>query len=70
VVAVLARLHHLVFVEMLLVVVDRLLGSIVPTGIDPFVALSILPRAIDLGDDGLPRVIRVVNVYPVAFNTC
>lgn len=66
-VAVLACLHHFAVVKVFFESMDRLLRSVVPTGINPPLALTILPCAEYLSNNGLCQVIGVANVYPVAF---
>lgn len=66
-VAVLACLHHLALVKVFFVSMDRLLRSVVPTGINPLLALTILPCAEYLSNNRLCQVIGIANVYPVAF---
>jgi hypothetical protein len=65
VIAVLARLHHFIRVEVLLKVMHGLLGSVVPAGVDPFLVLRVLPCPVDLADNGLGHIVRVLNVNPV-----
>lgn len=65
-VTILTRLNHFIGVEMLFVMVDGLLGPIIPTGIDPFFAFWVLPRTVDLCHDGLRDIVRVLDVNPVA----
>lgn len=66
VVAVLSRLHDFMFEKVLLVSMHRLLGSIIPAGVDPLLSLAVLPHPIDLCDNRLGKIIRVANVNPVA----
>lgn len=66
VVAVLRRLGDLVLIEVLVLVVHGLLGAVVPAGVDPALALGVLPEPEDLSNDGLGQIICVVDVNPVA----
>lgn len=65
VVAVLPRLDHLVLKEVFLEAVHRLLGSVVPARVNPFLTSAILPGSIDLRHDGLGEVIRIPDVNPI-----
>lgn len=65
-VSVLSSLNDFVRIEVLFVLVDSLLRSVVPACIDPFLALVVLPGAVDLGSDGFRDIVRVLYVNPIA----
>lgn len=67
VVTILARLDDLVLKEVLLKPMDRLLGAVVPAGIHPLVANTILPGPINLGNNRFPWVVGVGNMDPVTY---
>ena len=52
-VAVLPGFHYFVRIEVLFVLMNGPLGSVVPDRVDPFLTLSILPRPVDLGHNRL-----------------
>lgn len=66
VVAILARLCDLVLVKVLVEPVHRLLWVIVPACVDHALAVAVLPRAEDLGNDGLVVGVSVLNMDPVS----
>lgn len=66
-IAILSSLDNLILIEVAIEAVDGLLGTVIPAGIDPLVALGILPCAVDLGDNRLGEVVCVLEVNPVAF---
>lgn len=65
-ISVLSSLNNFVGIEVLLILMHGLLRSIVPTCIDPLLALVVLPGAVDLGNDGFRNVVRVLYVNPIA----
>jgi len=64
-IAILTRLYNFVLVEVSVIAMDSLLGSVVPACVDPLVAVLVLPSTIELRDDGLSEIICILNVYPV-----
>jgi hypothetical protein len=66
-ISILTSLDHFVFEKMFLISVDCLLGSIIPTRIDPFLTFRILPSSIDLGNDGLREIVRILKMDPITF---
>lgn len=67
-VTILASLDDLIFKKMTVISVHRLLGSVVPTSINPFGAILILPCAVDLSNNWFSEVVGVLDMYPVASN--
>lgn len=65
-VTILSRLHHFVLIEALRHAMHRLLWSVVPARIDPFLAGLVLPQTVNLRHNRLLEVIGVANVYPIA----
>ena len=65
VIPVLPSLDHFIGIKVLLVLVNSLLRTIIPAGIHPLLAVSILPRAIDLRNDGFGHIVWVLNMDPV-----
>lgn len=67
VVAILARLGHLVLEKVLLEPVHRLLGTVVPASVDPSLSSSVLPSSEYLRDNGFGHVVDITNMHPVAY---
>lgn len=67
-VSVLTGLDNFVIEEVLIEAVYCLFGSVIPAGVDPSSAITVLPGSIDLGYDRLAKVIGVANMNPVACN--
>lgn len=61
-----ASLDDFIGIEMLLEMMDGLLGSVVPAGIDPFFSLRVLPGPIQLGYNGFRRIVWILKMNPVA----
>lgn len=55
---------------MLLILMHGLLGSVVPTSVDPFFIIDRLPSSVNLGDDGFCNVVGILYVNPVANFPC
>lgn len=66
VVPVLAGLEDLLGEEVLLEVVDRLIGVVVPTSVDAPLAAAFLPYTEDLSDNGLVVGVAILDMDPVA----
>lgn len=65
-VSVLACLDDLVFEEMPVKSMHSLLGSVIPARVDKFSARCVLPCSIDLCDNWLRQIIRVLDMNPVS----
>ena len=66
VISVLSSLDDLMLKEVAFITMNGLLGAVVPTSVDPFLAFAILPGTVYLGDDGLGQVVWILDMDPVA----
>lgn len=66
VISILTGLHNFILVEALRHAMDRLLGTIIPTRVDPLLASLIPPKTVDLRHNWFLQVVRVANVDPIA----
>jgi hypothetical protein len=66
VVTILTSLHNLVFIEVLLETMDSLFWPVIPASINPLLAFSILPCAVDLGNNRLGNIILVREMNPIS----
>ncbi len=64
-VTILTRLDNFIFEKVFVNPVNRLLRSVIPAGIYPLLAGTVLPRAIDLSHNRFRQVIRVGDMNPV-----
>ena len=68
VISILSSFHDLILEEVSVEPMNGLLRAVVPTCIDPFATLRILPCTVYLGDDWLGKVVCILDMNPVAYS--
>lgn len=63
---ILSSFDNFVLIKVTIESVDGLLWTVIPTSVDPFTALRVLPCTVDLSHDGFGEIIRILDVYPIA----
>jgi len=69
VISILSSFHDLILEKVSVEPMNGLLRAVVPTCIDPFATLRILPCTVDLGDDWLGKVVCILDMDPVAYSS-
>ena len=64
-ISVLARFDYFALVKMTIKSMNRLFRPVIPTCIHPFLAIRVLPGAINLRDNRFREIIRVLNMDPI-----
>ena len=69
VISILSSFHDLILEKVSVEPMNGLLRAVVPTCIDPFATLRILPCTVDLGNDWFGKVVCILDVDPVAYSS-
>ena len=65
-IAILSSLYNLVDIEVFLIVMNSLLGSIVPASVNPHLTLTVLPSPVYLCYNRLRHIVSILQMDPIS----